>query len=91
MGELASESDPTPGVRWWRREPVETGNGLVLAVSKCGMGEVESICEVDADLGSICAGLGKEGCCWVVVEVVTTGGEVAGGGEGAIAEVSRSS
>ena len=63
----------------------------MLAVLKCGVGEVESICEVDADLGSICARLGKEGCCWVVVEFVTAGGEVAGGGEAAIAEDSRSS
>lgn len=63
----------------------------MLAVSKCGVGEVESICEVEADLGSICAGLGKEDCCWVAAEVVTAGGEVGGGGEAAIAEDSRSS
>lgn len=63
----------------------------MLAVSKCGVGEVESICEVDADLGSICAGLGKESCCWVAVAAVTAGGVVAGGGEAAIAEDSRSS
>lgn len=62
----------------------------MLAVSKCGVGEVESICEVDADLGSICAGLDMD-CCWdVEVEVVTAGGEVVGGGE-AMAEESRSS